>query len=126
MVGIAGLQLIPNIDLKYQSLSFRESKRFTEIILKYNYRFMKKQLKFISHNTTYVPLDSVRYGESGSTKMIEEEKKNKLVNTNLYFSNQNSFTIFKNPPRRFRFNFILFIIREAQLITSIYQVTTME
>ena len=83
-------------------------------------------MKFISHNTTYVPLDSVRYGESGSTKMIEEEKKNKLVNTNLYFSNQNSFTIFKNPPRRFRFNFILFIIREAQLITSIYQVTTME
>ena len=58
--------------------------------------------------------------------MIEEEKKNKLVNTNLYFSNQNSFTIFKNPSRRFRFNFILFIIREAQLITSIYQVTTME
>ena len=42
MVGIAGLHLIPNIDLKYQSLSFRESKRFTEIILKYNYRFMKK------------------------------------------------------------------------------------
>ena len=83
-------------------------------------------MKFIFHNTTYIPLDSVRYRESGSTKMIEEENKKNLVNTNLYFSNQNSFTIFKNPPRRFRFNFILFIIREAQIITSIYQVTTME
>ena len=80
-------------------------------------------MKFIFHNTAYIPLDSVRYGESGSTKMIEEENKKKLVNTNLYFRNQN---IFKNPPRRFRFNFILFIIREAQIITSIYQVTTME
>ena len=83
-------------------------------------------MKFIFHNTTYIPLDSVRYKESGSTKMIEEENKKKLVNTNLYFRNQNSFTIFKNPPGRFRFNFILFIIREAQIITSIYQVTTME
>ena len=33
---------------------------------------MKNLLKFIFHNTNYIPLDSVQCGESDSTKIIEE------------------------------------------------------
>ena len=62
----------------------REIRRVSEIIVKYNYIFIKNLLKFIFHNTNYTPLDSVQWGESDSNKIIEEiaKKKKKLVNIN--------------------------------------------
>ena len=59
-------------------------RRASEIILKYKHKFIKNLLKFIFHNTNYIPLDSVQCGESDSTKIIEEiaKKKKKLVNIN--------------------------------------------
>ena len=32
-------------------------------------------MKFIFHNINYITLDSVQYGESGSTKIIEKTSK---------------------------------------------------
>ena len=62
----------------------RKIRGVTEMILKYNYKFIKNLLRFISHNTNYIPPDSVQCGESDSTEIIEEiaKKKNKLVNIN--------------------------------------------
>ena len=62
----------------------REIRHVSEIIVKYNYIFIKNLLKFIFHNTNYTPLDSVQWGESDSNKIIEEiaKKKKKLVNIN--------------------------------------------
>ena len=62
----------------------KESKRFSEIILKYNYKFINKYLKFIFRNTNYMPLNSVQFGELDSTKIIEEtvKKNKKLVDIN--------------------------------------------
>ena len=59
-------------------------RRASEIILKYNHKFIKNLLKFIFHNTNYIPLDSVQCGESGSAKIIEviAKKKKKLENIN--------------------------------------------
>ena len=47
-------------------------------------KIIKNLLKFIFHNTNYIPLDSVQCRESGSTKIIREitKKKKKLVNIN--------------------------------------------
>ena len=41
-------------------------------------------MKFIFHNTNYIPLDSVQCGELNSTKIVEKiaKKKKKLVNIN--------------------------------------------
>ena len=71
-----------------------------------------------------------QYGELDSTKIIEEitKTKKKLVNIISYFSNKNTVLLLfiKNPPRR-RLHFsLLFTIREADVITSFYQVTAME
>ena len=80
----------------------KESKRFSEIILKYNYKFINKYLKF--RNTNYIPLDCVQFGEFDSTKIIEEtvKKNKKLVDINQYFINQNTILLLflKKPPRR--------------------------
>lgn len=82
----------------------KESKRFSEIILKYNYKFINKYLKFIFRNTNYIPLNSVQFGELDSTKIIEEtvKKNKKLVDINQYFINQNTILLLflKKPPRR--------------------------
>lgn len=82
----------------------KESKRFSEIILKYNYKFINKYLKFIFRNTNYMPLNSVQFGELDSTKIIEEtvKKNKKLVDINQYFINQNTILLLflKKPPRR--------------------------
>ena len=61
-----------------------EIRRVSEIILKYNHIFIKKMLKFIFHNTNYIPQDSVQCRESDSAKIIGEitKKKKKLVNIN--------------------------------------------
>ena len=71
-----------------------------------------------------------QYGELDSTKIIEEitKTKKKLVNIISYFSNKNTVLLLfiKYPPRR-RLHFsLLFTIREADVITSFYQVTAME
>ena len=72
---------MPIASAKFSEL---ERSRVSEIILKYNHIFIKNLLKFIFHNTNYIPLDSVQCRESGSTKIIGEiaKKKKKLVNIN--------------------------------------------
>ena len=82
-------------------------------------------MKFVFRNTNYIPLDCVQFGEFDSTKIIEEtvKKNKKLVDINQYFINQNTILLLflKKPPRR-RCHFKLqFIIREGEVIASIYK-----
>ena len=42
----------------------RDIRRVSEIVSKYNHKFIKTLLKFIFHDTNYIRLDSVQCGES--------------------------------------------------------------
>ena len=79
-------KVIKTVKENYQVsiIRLREIRRVSEIILKYNHIFIKNLLKFIFHNTNYIPLDSAQCGQSDSIQIIEEiaKRKKKLVNIN--------------------------------------------